>query len=417
MENLRRDGRWFSLWVGLLAGLVVIMVPVVAGAKREAPPWGHPKAWHVPEQGDGEFRTVPGASPVVGEGTRLRFVVEVEEGIGEKPDRFARIVEEVLFDPRSWAGSEQFALQRVAEGPVDFRITLASPDTVDEFCEPLDTEGKYSCWNGNRAMINLWRWYSGHPIFPSLSEYRSHVINHEVGHALGYGHKNQCPEKGTPAPVMMQQTIDLDGCQSNAWVNEKVNQQSLKRAYARVMGETLYYEQIARPSSPKIGSSPEQVARGSGQSKRVSARELYQIVFRFLYYDYLDSHGISATDTEVRSLARTLEERTYWLSDGTALESFLPTYVRNWKFRQHLYSQYQGEVRQDVFGFVPVEAYRKFLKERRRAGAFDIYLPDLADRFWTINPRSAVFLSVPVRRERVGQVIQNPPWMTRTSRR
>ena len=42
------------------------------------------------------------------------------------------------------------------------------------------------------------------------------MINHEVGHFLGHGHAT-CPADGSPASVMLQQSIDLQGCTPNAW--------------------------------------------------------------------------------------------------------------------------------------------------------------------------------------------------------
>jgi hypothetical protein len=42
------------------------------------------------------------------------------------------------------------------------------------------------------------------------------VINHEVGHFIGFGHAS-CGGAGQPAPVMQQQSISLQGCKFNPW--------------------------------------------------------------------------------------------------------------------------------------------------------------------------------------------------------
>jgi hypothetical protein len=64
-------------------------------------------------------------------------------------------------------------------------------------------------------MLNLRRWELGAPSYGSdVARYREYLINHEVGHALGHGHVD-CPKTGRPAPVMLQQTLGLQGC--HAW--------------------------------------------------------------------------------------------------------------------------------------------------------------------------------------------------------
>jgi methionine aminopeptidase len=35
------------------------------------------------------------------------------------------------------------------------------------------------------------------------------VLNHEIGHGIGHSAHQPCPEDGTLAPVMMQQTLSL----------------------------------------------------------------------------------------------------------------------------------------------------------------------------------------------------------------
>ena len=94
---------------------------------------------------------------------------------------------------------------------------LASPDTTDRLCRPLNTAGRYSCANGGMAVINAMRWLRGAPAYGNdLAGYRRYVVNHEVGHVLGRGHQ-QCPARGALAPVMVQQTKGVGACRPNPW--------------------------------------------------------------------------------------------------------------------------------------------------------------------------------------------------------
>ena len=161
------------------------------------------------------FVVAPGASVPSGPGSLRRFTVEVEEGIGIDPADFAREVEAVLWDERSWGGDGRVAFQRVSEGG-SLRVLLATPDTTRSLCRPLDTGRTLSCYQHGRAVLNLYRWQNGSEYFPDLQTYRAYMINHEVGHGLGHGHVG-CPGPGQPAPVMLQQTKGLQGCTANGW--------------------------------------------------------------------------------------------------------------------------------------------------------------------------------------------------------
>jgi hypothetical protein len=66
-------------------------------------------------------------------------------------------------------------------------------------------------------VINVDRWSNGAAAYGTdLTGYRQYLLNHEVGHALGRRHA-RCPTSGAPEPVMVQQTISLDGCTPNPW--------------------------------------------------------------------------------------------------------------------------------------------------------------------------------------------------------
>jgi hypothetical protein len=165
----------------------------------------------------GSFTVASGRSEQVGTGRLYTFTVEVEDGIGIGAEKFAAVVERIAFDHRGWTASGRVALQRVDSGPASFRVSLASPATVDAACAPLRTVGRFSCWNGASALINVWRWHAGAAAYgEDLIGYRTYLVSHEVGHALGHGHVD-CPGSGQRAPVMMQQTISVGECAANPW--------------------------------------------------------------------------------------------------------------------------------------------------------------------------------------------------------
>ncbi|MFI6021457.1 DUF3152 domain-containing protein [Streptomyces sp. NPDC051287] len=176
--------------------------------------------------GSGKFDAVPGTAKAPGTGRKYTYRVDVERGLGLDGELFAAAVQKTLNDERSWAHDGARTFARVSSGRPDFVITLASPGTTAKWCAKsgLDTtEDNVSCDSASteRVMINAYRWAQGSRTYgDKIHAYRQMLINHEVGHRLGYGHVT-CDKDGELAPVMQQQTkfLDHDGihCLPNAW--------------------------------------------------------------------------------------------------------------------------------------------------------------------------------------------------------
>jgi hypothetical protein len=174
-----------------------------------------PEPVRIPRFGSGDFTVASGSSPAAGSSPEITtYRVEVENGLSYEADDFAADVDSALADTRGWTEDGSHSFKGNSDGPL--RVLLASPAT-DALCAPLLTRGEVSCRNGNVVAINAVRWARGAATFGNdVATYRLYVINHEIGHSLGLGQTN-CPGPGLPAPVMLQQTIDLDGCTANPW--------------------------------------------------------------------------------------------------------------------------------------------------------------------------------------------------------
>lgn len=176
------------------------------------------------EAGEKTWRIVPGTTEKVGEGSAKTFTytVEIENGVDTSSfggdEGFARMVTETLDNPKSWTHNPQFAFRRIdtvtATQKPDFRVSLTSPMTVREGCG-YEIEIETSCYNPiygpdaePRVFLNSARWVRGAvPFQGDIGSYRQYLINHEVGHAIGYTTHEPCDKNGGLAPIMMQQTF------------------------------------------------------------------------------------------------------------------------------------------------------------------------------------------------------------------
>lgn len=189
-----------------------------AGSKPSIePPTDQGTELEIPAAGDGIFRPAAGESlhEHTPGGSQTSYNVEVESELSFDPATAAAQIETILDDPRGWRTVTGRELHRVPDQG-ELRVLLATPGTTDRLCAPLKTNGRVSCRNGDLIVLNARRWAFGIDDYDDVDQYRTYLVNHEFGHALGYGHA-ECPGQGMPAPVMQQQTYGLNGCRANVW--------------------------------------------------------------------------------------------------------------------------------------------------------------------------------------------------------
>jgi len=152
----------------------------------------------------------------------VRYAVEVERGVDTSgyggDNAFAHMVDATLSDPRSWTNDPRFRFEHVSvdDNPT-LKIRLASLDTTAELCGAqlgTETSCRTRITGEDSVIINESRWVRGAvPFQGDLGSYRQYLINHEVGHAVGFATHEPCPEPNALAPIMMQQTLSLNNAQ------------------------------------------------------------------------------------------------------------------------------------------------------------------------------------------------------------
>lgn len=130
---------------------------------------------------------------------------------------FHHIAVPLVEHPRGWKDLDVVADVRDADS-----VVMLTPGDVlaEKFPQFADERLSVCNMNTREVWINEDRWLRNIPDKSQLPlpAYRAYVLQHELGHALGFGHANTGPG---PTPVMVQQTLGLGAGTPNPFPTEE----------------------------------------------------------------------------------------------------------------------------------------------------------------------------------------------------
>lgn len=171
----------------------------------------------VPKIATPAWLTAQGGSSQTDSAREVAYMTSTKGTVTADYEEFKSQVNQTLNSPDGWSRLG-IRFVRVESGG-QFTVWLSEASQVPSF-SPAGCDAIVSCRVGNNVIINEQRWVNGADAWNnaggSLKNYRHMVVNHETGHWLGHGHE-YCAGAGQPAPVMQQQTMDMQGCTPNPW--------------------------------------------------------------------------------------------------------------------------------------------------------------------------------------------------------
>lgn len=156
---------------------------------------------------------------------------------------------------------------------------------------------------------------------------------------------------------------------------------------------------------------------------------LRSIILGRLLEAYAEEHGVTVSNQEIARYLERMDQRlreelgdnyedTSGLSDEEQAklqrmrQQMAASAVQNWKVSRALYEQYGGRIIYQQVGPEPLDAYRLFLTEAAKGGAFEITDGDVATRFWSFFSDDQRHDFMAEGSEAALRAFDHPPWTT-----
>lgn len=114
--------------------------------------------------------------------------------------------------------------------------------------------------------------------------------------------------------------------------------------------------------------------------------------------------NILKTNKEVEEWSREMEDQMRAMRRNMAQH-----FVKTWKINKSLYEKYGGRIIFQQAGVEPLDAYREFLKEQEKKGAFQIMNKDYEASFWRYFTNDAMHNFYP--KDDGAKLMETPWWL------
>lgn len=153
--------------------------------------------------------------------------------------------------------------------------------------------------------------------------------------------------------------------------------------------------------------------------------EMQEAIITRLFDRYATERGIKALDPEIDAFVENLQRAMAADENLAAADDLTPeeagqvsamrydmarSIIRQWKLNRELYNEYGGRIIYQQLGPEPLDAYRQFLVERQRAGAFTIHDPDMETSFWRYFNDESIHTFMEPGGEDEARAFRVPPW-------